>query len=124
MSGIADVGLANHPRSRAIFIHSRGSRLFLGRTPERNGREVTVEEIEALTSAGFEIVEINMKEGAPLCAALATVPAGEKASDVGTWLPRAASIWLEPRAPSVVGLHEGAWISERTMPGVDQRRTP
>jgi hypothetical protein len=57
--------------------------LFLGRTPERHWREVTVEEVEALTSAGFEIVEINMREGTPLCAALATVPAGETPPDLG-----------------------------------------
>jgi hypothetical protein len=74
--------------------------LFLGRTLERNEREVTVEEVEALTSAGFEIVEVNMKEGAPLCAALATVPAAETTPDLG------------------------AWISEQTMPGVARRRTP
>ncbi len=108
MSGIADIGLGNRSRSRAVFIHSRGSRLFLGRTPERNGREVTVGEVEALTSAGFEIVEINMREGAPLYAALATVPAGETPPDLGPWLPQTASTCLEPRAPSVVGLHEEA----------------
>jgi hypothetical protein len=108
MSGIADVGLGNRPRSRAVFIHSRGSRVFLGRTPERTGREVTVEKVEALTSAGFEIVEINMREGTPLCAALATVPAGETPPDLGPWLPQAASTHFEPRAPSVVGLHEEA----------------
>ncbi|HVN31014.1 MAG TPA: hypothetical protein VMT45_03425 [Thermoanaerobaculaceae bacterium] len=79
MPGSADVGLGNHPRSRAVFIHSRGSQLFLGRTLERNEREVTVEEVEALTSAGFEIVEVNMKEGAPLCAALAVVQEGAPA---------------------------------------------
>ena len=73
--------------------------MFLGRTPERTGREVTVEEVEALTSAGFEIVEINMREGTPLCAALATVPAGETPPDLGPWLPHAASTCLEPRAP-------------------------
>jgi hypothetical protein len=76
MPGSADVGLGNHPRSRAVFIHSRASRLFLGRTLERNEREVTVEEVEALASAGFEIVEVNMREGAPLCAALAVVQEG------------------------------------------------
>jgi hypothetical protein len=108
MSGIADVGLGNRPRSCAVFIHSRGSRLFLGRTPERNGREVMADEVEALTSAGFEIVEINMKEGAPLCAALATVPAGETLPDLRPWLPQAASTCLEPRVPSAVGLHEEA----------------
>jgi hypothetical protein len=98
--------------------------LFFGRTPERGGREVTVEEVEALTSAGFEIVEINMKEGAPLCAALATVLAGETPPDLRPWLPQAASTYLEPRAPSAVGLHERARISERTIPGVGCRRQP
>jgi hypothetical protein len=104
MSGMLDGALGNRPRSRAVFIHSQGSRLFLGRTPERNEREVTVQEVEALTSAGFEIVETNMREGAPLCTALARVPADETPSDLGTWLPQAASTFVEPRVRSLVGL--------------------
>jgi hypothetical protein len=65
---------------------------------------VTVQEVEALTSAGFEIVETNMREGAPLCTALARVPADETPSDLGTWLPQAASTFVEPRVRSLVGL--------------------
>lgn len=107
MSGMPYAALGSRPRSRAVFIQSRGSRLFLGRSLERNEQEVTLEEVEALTSAGFEIVEINMREGAPLCAALARVPADETRSDLSAWLSHAVSTNLKARASSVVGLLEG-----------------
>ena len=83
-------------RSRAVFIHSRGSRLFLGYGAACDGREVTAEEVEALASAGFEIVQVDMREGAPLCAALAALPASGTMIDPATWLPQAAWTHLDP----------------------------
>jgi len=83
-------------RSRAVFVHSRGSRIFLGYTADGDGREVTAEEVEALASAGFEIVQVDMKEGAPLCAALAAVPEHRAMRDPSTLLPQAAWTHLEP----------------------------
>ena len=61
-------------RDRVVVIHSRGLRRFFGRSPDENGQEVTVEEIEALTSVGFDIVEFNMSDGKPLCAAMSEAP--------------------------------------------------
>jgi hypothetical protein len=69
-----EVAAAFNSRSRAVFVHSRGSRLFLGPAPERVERELAPKEVEALASAGFEIVEVNMREGTPLCATLASLP--------------------------------------------------
>ena len=89
-------------RSRVVFIHSRGSGLFLGGKPESREREVTVEEVEALTSAGFEIVEINMREGTPLCAALARVPSEKSSSNPRSQSPEATLTAFEPRTASVV----------------------
>ena len=123
MSGVADVGLGNRLRSRAVYIHSRGSRLFLGCTPTRNGREVTVEEVEALTSAGFEIVEINMREGAPLCAALATVPVGETPPDSDPWRPQAALISSEPRAQRKITGRSGLTVSIESVHKRERGRT-
>ena len=62
-------------RNRVVFIHSLGPRKFLGRSAYERGPEVTVDDIEALTSAGFDIVESNMSDGKPLCAALTAAPA-------------------------------------------------
>jgi hypothetical protein len=79
-----------------VFIHSRGARLFLGPASERNEREVTAEEVEALASAGFEIIQVDMREGAPLCAALAGLPAAGAFLDLTAWLPQAVWTYLEP----------------------------
>ena len=79
-----------------MFIHSRDSRMFLGYAAACDGREVTAEDVEALASAGFEIVQVDMKEGAPLCAALAALPASPAVMDPSTWLPQAAWTHLEP----------------------------
>jgi len=76
-------------RSRAVFVHSQGSRLFLGYDAECDGREVTPAEVEALASAGFEIVQVDMREGTPLCAALAAHPAGRGTNVLKRWLPQA-----------------------------------
>ena len=86
----------NRLRSRAVFIHSRDRRMFLGYAAECGGREVTAEEVEALASAGFEIVQVDMREGAPLCAALAALPADVAMTDPSSWLPQAAWMHLEP----------------------------
>ena len=67
-------------RTRMVFIHSRGPRKFFGRSPADCGPEATVERVEALASAGFDIVEFNMSDGRPLCAALRTAPAGAAAA--------------------------------------------
>jgi len=83
-------------RSRAVFIHSRDSRLFLGYGAECDGREVTAKEVEALASAGFEIVQVDMREGAPLCAALAALPPSARPTDRAARLPQAAWTRLEP----------------------------
>ncbi len=107
MNAMPDIDLDHRLRSRAVFVCSRGSRLFLGRTPESHEREVTMEQVESLISAGFEIVEINMRDGAPLCTALARVPADEPRSDPGAWPSRAALTCLEPPTLSVVELPEG-----------------
>jgi len=107
MPAMPDTDLVYRSRSRAVFLHSRGSRLFLGQRPESHGREVTMEQIEALISAGFEIVEINMREGAPLCTALARVPADEPRSDLRARPSQAALTCLEPRTLSVLELPEG-----------------
>jgi len=63
-------------RNRVAFIHSRGQRKFFGRSADEGYPEVTVEDIEALASAGFDIVESNMSDGRPLCAALMAAPGG------------------------------------------------
>jgi hypothetical protein len=60
-------------RSRAVVIHSRGQRKLFGQPPDESGLEVMVEDLEALASAGFDIVEFNMADGKPLCAALMAV---------------------------------------------------
>ena len=86
----------NRLRSRAVFIHSRGRRMFLGYAAGSGGREVTAAEVEALVSAGFEIVQVDMREGAPLCAALAALPADAAVADPSSWLPQAAWTHLEP----------------------------
>jgi hypothetical protein len=57
-------------RTRMVFIHSRGPRRFFGRSPSESGPEATVDSVEALASAGFDIVEFNMSDGKPLCTAL------------------------------------------------------
>jgi len=88
--------VAQRMRSRAVFIREQGSRMFLGYAAGCDGREVSAADVEALASAGFEIVQVNMKEGAPLCAALAAVPAGAPLRDPSTWLPQAAWTHLEP----------------------------
>ncbi len=61
---------ASFKQKRVAFVHSAGNRMFLGRSRDEGGREVTVEEVEALAAAGFDIVEVNMHEGKPLCAEL------------------------------------------------------
>jgi hypothetical protein len=58
-------------RTRVVFVHSAGRRMFLGRASDGNAREVTLDEVETLASAGFDIVEVNKSDGEPLCAALA-----------------------------------------------------
>ncbi len=65
--------IASSGQNRAVFVHSAGSRRFLGPSGEEGGREVTVEEVEALAAAGFDIVEITTGSGQPLCAALAAL---------------------------------------------------
>ena len=57
-------------RRRVVFVHFEGQRRFFGRSRHEHRREVTVTEIEALASAGFDIVEVNMCGGKPLCALL------------------------------------------------------
>ena len=57
-------------RDRVVFVHSAGRRRFLGRSGGANAHEVTLEEVEALAAAGFDIVEVNRRDGAPLCAEL------------------------------------------------------
>jgi hypothetical protein len=73
MATPADAARDDGPRtqSQTVVIHWRGSRMFSGRSRESTARVLTVEEVEGLTSAGFEIVEVNSREGAPLCASLA-----------------------------------------------------
>jgi hypothetical protein len=66
-------------RNRMVFIHSRGERKFIGRSPSESAAEVKVEDIEALASAGFDIVEFNMSDGKPLCAALTAASSGAAA---------------------------------------------
>ena len=92
----SEKALGQRLRGRAVFIHSRGSRWFLGHAAGCDEREVTAEEAEALVSAGFEIVQVDMKEGAPLCAALAAVPEHRAMRDPSTLLPQAAWTHLEP----------------------------
>lgn len=89
-------------RSRIVFIHSRGAGLFLGRKPENHEREVTVAEVEALISAGFEIVEINIREETPLCTALARVRSDRPFPDLSAGLPEAALTAPQPRVASGV----------------------
>lgn len=79
-------------RQRVIFVCSDGSRRFFGRSHEEGGREVTIEEVEALVSAGFDIVEVNKSEGTPLCAALASPPA--------TWTRSHGRDWLDHPRPA------------------------
>jgi hypothetical protein len=62
-------------RNRVVFVHSAGRRRFLGRSFDVNTREVTLDEVEALAAAGFDIVEVNASDGEPLCATLVS-PAG------------------------------------------------
>ena len=83
-------------RSRAVFVHSHGGRLFLGYAATHERREVSAEEVEALASAGFEIVQVDMKEGAPLCAALAALPVASTTASPCGWFPREAWTYMEP----------------------------
>jgi hypothetical protein len=79
-------------RRRVVFVRSHGSRRFFGRSHEEGETEVTIEEVEALVSAGFDIVEVNMSDGRPLCAALASPPA--------TWTRTHGRHWLDHPRPA------------------------
>ena len=79
-------------RKRVVFVCSDGYRRFFGRSHEEGGREVTIEEVEALVSAGFDIVEVNMSDAGPLCAALASPPA--------TWTRSHGRDWLDHPRPA------------------------
>ncbi len=83
-------------RSRAVFIHAQGHRLFLDHDAGFDGREVTASEVEALVSAGFEIVQVNMREGAPLCATLAAHPADSLGTDPARWASGIPRTHLDP----------------------------
>jgi hypothetical protein len=84
------------PRSRTVFIHSRSSRLFLGSMVECDEREVSAEEVEALASAGFDIVQVDMKEETPLCSGLASLHADVLLLDASTGVPSAEPASPEP----------------------------
>ncbi len=80
-----------------MYICSRDARLFLilaAERDERDEREVTTDEVEALVSAGFEVVQVDMREGAPLCATLAARPAGVALPNPGACLPSGS--WARP----------------------------
>jgi hypothetical protein len=63
--------LGARSRQRLVFVHSEGRHRYFGRSRADRTREVTIADVAALTSAGFDIVEVNMHEGRPLCADLA-----------------------------------------------------
>jgi hypothetical protein len=79
-------------RDRVVVVHTDGNRRFFGRSSAERGRELSVEEVEALVSAGFDIVEVKVGDGTPLCAALA--------SPVAMW-PRIHRLdWLDQPRPA------------------------
>jgi hypothetical protein len=78
---------ANAPPERVVFVHSEGQRRFFGRSRDERRGEATVAAIQALASAGFDIVEVDMREGRPLCTVM--VPARDwRHLPTGVALPR------------------------------------
>jgi hypothetical protein len=60
-------------RTRLVAVSRSRGRIFLGRSSQEERAEVTATQLDALLTAGFEVVEFGSNDVEPLCLLVAAV---------------------------------------------------